>query len=72
MPLPAEFVRWADQEVRRLRSQLNELESGKTGLGSRRNGGAWTDITQEEIARLRRNIGDLQTVLDQAQGQNGG
>jgi hypothetical protein len=72
MLLPPELIQWADQEMRRLRSQLDALESGRIALGSRFKGEEWIDITREEMARLRRNIADLQAVLNKAQDQNGG
>jgi hypothetical protein len=72
MPLPPEFIQWAEQEMRRLRSQLDALESGSIALGSRFKGEEWIDITREEMARLRRNIADLQAVLNKAHEQNGG
>ena len=49
---------------------IERLESGKTCLGGDPNGGERIDITQEEIARLRRNIADLQAMLDKTHEQN--
>lgn len=64
MPFPPEFVRWVEQQQAELQSQLDLLESGRTNLGKRPTGGEWADITQEEIARIRKHVADLQFVLD--------
>lgn len=68
MPFPPEFIRWVEDQLAELRSQLEVLESGRTTLGKRSNGG-WVDITSDEIARLRRHITDLERVLDRHREQ---
>jgi peptidoglycan hydrolase CwlO-like protein len=66
MPSPPEFVTWIEGQRTELRMHLQALESGTVRL-QRRAGSAdkWIDETSEEIARLRRQIADLEWVLDE-------
>ena len=63
MPFPQEFIRWVRAHQAELRAQLTELESGRRRV-SRAEGALLVDISTEEAARLRRQIANLQYVLD--------
>ncbi len=58
-----EFMQWCTKELARLRHQLEEFETGNMNLRHRSVGAPWVDQTSQEIARLKKNIGDLEAVL---------
>lgn len=58
-----EFILWCTNERTKLRRQLEAYESGKLSQRHRSVGAAWIDRTPQEIRRLKKNIADLDAVL---------
>ncbi len=59
-PLPPWYVDDLKQQITALREMLQPLESGSGSIGGRTMG----DATQDHIARLKKNIADLESILD--------
>lgn len=59
-----EFVEWCTKERAKLRRQLKAFESGNMNLRHRSVGAAWVDYTGKEIRRLKKNLADLDAVLE--------
>lgn len=55
-----------EQDIPRLRMQLEPLENGRMHLGERKHGAVeWTDTTQREINQLKRAIAEYEAILSE-------
>lgn len=63
MPYSPEFERWCEDELARLRLELEALETRKARLKARLEGSSWSDPADRDMDALKRNIADLETSL---------
>jgi hypothetical protein len=59
----AAYAKGVEADLDQLKKDLKPLEDGTMRVGERVSNGAWTDVTQESIARNKRAIATYEAIL---------
>jgi hypothetical protein len=65
-----ELVSWYKAEADRLKSRIEEMESGRTRHQSLDASGQWVDTTSQEIEDRKRRLAQLDALITSWSGQS--
>ncbi len=63
MTLLDNLIAWCKERRTQLKRQIDMLESGKLQTGAKRPGSGWTDTTEVDLARAKRQLAEIDALL---------